>query len=359
MSVLSLSSVPLSGAFAGASSYATQRWRRLGQVLPALDGSDVWDQGPGSPHVFEWNGKLRMYYEGRQPFTMAGGRQEYRLRIGVAEASLDDPLTWHKLPGNPVLDVGPDGAPDSYWAGYPWIVRVTPTHWHMYYAAWDGRYQSYGDYRRMWCTTMAESDDAGVTWTRSGRRLFEMGRSGACDQNGSGSCSVLKVGDDYWMWYTAILMPRTDFYRISTALAISRDGGHTFEPHPAGAVMAIPPQLGSPGATCSKPYVEFTGGKFRMWFSCAKDGRHYRIHYAESDDGIGFKWNPEPVLDVSGRDGWDWQMVCYPSIVHVGNRSLMFYSGSGRNPRERLDGIGVAELEPASVADSLGASSRA
>lgn len=324
-----------------------QTWRKLGQVLGTTE-TEVWDRTPASPHVFEWEGRLRMYYEGRSPYIQPSGRREYILRIGFAEASLDNPMVWTKHSANPVLDVGPTGSVDSHWAGYPWIVRITDAHWHMYYACFDGGSflpnLSGGAMFRRWGTTMAESDDAGLTWRRAGKLLLIAGRPGACDEHGTGSCSVLKVGDEYWMWYTAIYKPRVDFRRISIALAVSRDGGHTFAPHPVGAVLNIPPELDANGTTSSKPHVEYRDGRFLMWYSCTtRDGRWYRIHYAESPDGICFFWHRDPVLDVS-PGGWESKSVCYPSVVHLPGRTLMYYSGNGLNPSEQLDGIGVAQL---------------
>jgi hypothetical protein len=331
-----------------------QSWRKLGQVLPCTP-DDGWDNNPASPHVIQVGDKLRMYYEGRQPYTLPNGRREYTLRIGMAEASIDDPLRWKKYPGNPTLDVGPEGSVDSRWAGYPWIVRVTETHWHMYYAVWDGSVLPHGTTFRRWGTAMAESDDAGITWRRRGGLLFKPGRPGACDEHGTGSCSVLQVGDEYWMWYTALYKPRPDFHRISIALAISRDGGHSFEPHPAGAVLNKPPVFGAVGSTCSKPHLEHRDGRFLMWFSCsAPAGRTYRINYAESTDGICFRWHPEPVLEVS-PEGWDSKGVCYPSVIHLPGRTLMYYGGNGYNPSEQLDGIGVAELVGPSIPPIPGA----
>jgi len=62
-----------------------------------------------------------------------------------------------------------------------------------------------------------------------------------------------------------------------------------------------------------------------------------KIPTAESPDGIHFKWCPEPVLDVSGS-AWDHTMACYPSILRIGNKTLMYYVG------DDYAGIGVAEL---------------
>ena len=304
----------------------SQYWKRVKQVLPCIE-EDVWDRNPSSPNVLRVGDKLRMYY---------GARLEQSVRVGFAEADVADPFTWKKMCDRSLLDPGEPGAIDLHWIGAcPWVVPITDTHWHMYYIAWGGEYGPTG--MKIWRTSMAESDDGGITWERTGRSLLELGRPGACDEHGTGSCSVRKVGDEYWMWYTGVSSPRADWNRISVALAISSDGGHTFTPHSAGALVNIPPIIGMPGSTCSRPFVEHTEEGFRMWFSCAKDGLYYRIHYAESPDGIHFKWWPEPVLDVSAS-GWDHTMVCYPSILHLEDRTLMYYAGDG------YVGIGVAEL---------------
>ena len=120
------------------------------------------------------------------------------------------------------------------------------------------------------------------------------------------------------------------------ALAVSKDDGHTFQPHPAGALINVLPEIGCPGSVSSKPFVEVHDGIFRMWFSFARR-TSYHIHYAESTDGIRFKWLPDPVLDVV-PSGWDRQMNCYPFILHLDSQTLMYYDG------DEFAGIGVAEL---------------
>jgi hypothetical protein len=310
----------------------TQRWRRVKQIslTPSASG---WDPMISAPHLVQMGDTLRMYFDGWQPQSDG----QYLRRIGLAEASVSDPLTFQKRFDSPVLDLGPKGGIDSHWASYPWILPITDRHWHLYYAGWGGEFYPHLTARKKWYTTLAESEDGGLTWKRAGRPLIELGRPGSCDEHGSGSCSVLKVGDEFWMWYTAVSYPRDDWYRISVALAVSKDGGHTFRPHPAGALLNIPPLVGMPGSTSSKPFVEFLNGHFRMWYSCAKDGQKYRIHYAESEDGIHFKWLSDPVLDVSSS-GWDREMTCYPSVLHLKEGTFLYYSG------DRYTGIGAAQL---------------
>ena len=132
-----------------------------------------------------------MYLHGLQFFS----EQRKLTRIGLAEAPLDDPLDWRMVSEEPLIDLGGEGATDSHMAAYPWVVRITDTHWHLYYAAWDGSFVPHAPHQKRYQTCMAESDDAGVTWRRDGRPLLALGRSGAPDENGTGSCAVIPVGE--------------------------------------------------------------------------------------------------------------------------------------------------------------------
>jgi hypothetical protein len=63
-----------------------------------------------------------------------------------------------------------------------------------------------------------------------------------------------------------------------------------------------------------------------MWFS--HRGEHYRIGYAESDDGIRWtRMDSEVGLTVSDS-GWDSVGLCYPYVFdHKGTR-FMLYNGN-------------------------------
>jgi hypothetical protein len=73
-----------------------------------------------------------------------------------------------------------------------------------------------------------------------------------------------------------------------------------------------------------------------------RDGRGaYRMGYAESRDGIGFERLDTRVgIDVA-PEGWDSTMICYPCVVEVDGRTLMFYNGNGFGQT----GFGYAVLE--------------
>ena len=70
-----------------------------------------------------------------------------------------------------------------------------------------------------------------------------------------------------------------------------------------------------------------------MWYSIRFVEKLYRIGYAESLDGINWERKDSLVgIDVS-ENGWDSEMICYPSIIDVNHNRYLFYNGNnnGRN----------------------------
>ncbi len=293
-------------------------------LFPHLE-TDEWDRHPSAPHILRVGDRLRMYYYGQ--------RGDER-RIGFAEAPVDDPFSWTKHPGNPVLDLSGPGGLDSVWAAYPWVLPITDTLWYIYYAGFGDEWVR--DDFKLNHTMVAISEDAGMTWRRSGLgSLLPAGDSGSPHEHGSGSCAVLKVGDEYWMWYTALREEAgyTKNLNIGIALATSKDGLN-FIPHEAGKVIGPDPDNPIEDYVCSKPVVYFKDGKYQLWYNSAGPG--YRVRYAESEDGIHFESDPRVIVETS-ESGWDSVMTEYVCTLEQSDRDLLFYCGN------HFAGIGVAE----------------
>jgi len=85
-----------------------------------------------------------------------------------------------------------------------------------------------------------------------------------------------------------------------------------------------------------RPCVVHDGDRYRMWYSYR--GTRYRMGYAESDDGVVWtRRDSENVLHASAT-GWDSEMVTYPVVVPHGRGLCMLYNGNGYG----LTGIGMA-----------------
>jgi hypothetical protein len=92
----------------------------------------------------------------------------------------------------------------------------------------------------------------------------------------------------------------------------------------------------------SQPWVIHEDGQFKMWFSYRGQPSvdSYRIGYAESNDGETWQRNDAAIsFDVS-ESGWDSEMICYPFVFVLDDRKLMLYNGNNYGET----GFGLAEL---------------
>jgi len=90
----------------------------------------------------------------------------------------------------------------------------------------------------------------------------------------------------------------------------------------------------------ARPYVVKIDKTYCMFLCAATKADGYRLAYAESLDGIHWQRCDEQLnIDVS-LNGWDSQMMAYPSFVQTPYGSYLFYNGNdyGKN------GFGYAEL---------------
>ena len=91
----------------------------------------------------------------------------------------------------------------------------------------------------------------------------------------------------------------------------------------------------------ARPCVIFENGIFKMWYSIRIIEKMYRIGYAESNDGFVWTRKDEEIgIDVS-TEGWDSEMICYPSIIDIKGERYMFYNGNSNG----ATGFGIAKLK--------------
>jgi hypothetical protein len=74
------------------------------------------------------------------------------------------------------------------------------------------------------------------------------------------------------------------------------------------------------------PFVIKEEGLYKMWYSFR--GEKYRIGYAESIDGIKFVRKDDAAGITVSSEGWDSEMVCYPKVFNLNNKTYMIYCGN-------------------------------
>lgn len=237
--------------------------------------------------------------------------------------------------------------------------------------------------------------------TISKQPVIELGKNGCFDDNGMILGDIVNVDGNIYMYYVAFQMvAKIKFYAFS-GLAISHDGGNTFQRVKVTPVMDRTEE-GIFGRCIHSVIKE--NNKFRVWYSVIYDWTYingipypsYDIKYIESDDGIhfgdegiqcircnekeyrigrprvrkindklyemrytsdtydkqyisgyaesedGIHWirkDSESAIYKSNH-GFDSEMACYPAIITTKYGTYMFYDGNGMGKA----GFGYAKL---------------
>jgi hypothetical protein len=227
------------------------------------------------------------------------------------------------------------------------------------------------------------------------------GQPGAFDDSGvSMGCFTMASGDlrlYYLGWNLGVTVP----WRNSIGLAVSRDGGLSFERHSQAPLLdrspADPFSISYPWVlergpddwliwygsnltwgtgkhqdemahlikvgtsrdglawhrdgrialhfkddseyAMSKPCVLCEGDVYRLWYSFR--GAGYRIGYAESPDGMRWTRRDELAGITLSNSGWDSETVEYPCVFDALGARWMLYNGNGYG----LTGFGLAVME--------------
>jgi hypothetical protein len=230
--------------------------------------------------------------------------------------------------------------------------------------------------------------------------VIGLGKLGTFDDSGVTNSWIVADGERRLLYYSGWSLGVTVPFYFYAGLAISEDGGRTFQRHSEAPILErddVDPYLTAspcvlrddgrwrmwyvsgtgwakangelihryhikyaesrdglawdrPGIVCidyaaageyaiSRPCVVRTNGVYRMWF--AARGASYRMGYAESDDGLEWRRDDRRAgLEVSS-EGWDTEMVCYPFVRSHGDHCYMLYNGNGYG----RTGIGYAVKE--------------
>jgi hypothetical protein len=161
--------------------------------------------------------------------------------------------------------------------------------------------------------------------------VIDLGALGTFDEHGIFPMDVVPVGDALYGYTTGWSRRVSVSVETGIGLAVSRDGGRSFERAGDGPVLS---------ATMHEPFlvgdghVRRVGDRFHMWYIFGTDwkryapdrepDRTYRIGHAESADGI--HWTKEDegrriVADVLGEE----ECQALPSVVEIDGRHHMVF----------------------------------
>jgi predicted GH43/DUF377 family glycosyl hydrolase len=181
--------------------------------------------------------------------------------------------------------------------------------------------------------------------------VLGLGELGCFDDAGAMPSWIIDRGHLKYLYYTGWNTSTTVPYRNSIGLAISEDGGQTFERAFKGPLLdrtQYEPHF------CAVPCVLVEDDKWRMWYLSGVrwdvfDGRpepRYHIKYAESEDGIN--WDRRGIICIDFKSESEAGIV-RPSVIKDSGLYRMWYSYRGlenyRTDKNNSYRIGYAESE--------------
>lgn len=153
-----------------------------------------------------------------------------------------------------------------------------------------------------------------------------------------GAPYVIATPDGFRMWYVTCRRWLRDehglHYDVAIRRAVSDDGVRWTADERACIVPDAPGEY-----AVGRPSVLYEDGRYRMWYSVRSFSEPYRIGYAESADGLTWTRRDAEAGIERSPAGWDSAMICYPNVVRVHGRLLMFYNGN----QHGATGFGYAE----------------
>lgn len=248
------------------------------------------------------------------------------------------------------------------------------------------------------------ADDPTTVMRVSAEPVLDIGRGGCFDDSGMILGDVVRTSEGLHLFYVGFQRVAHAKFLAFTGLAISRDGGESFQRCQETPILDRAPGRSTIAAVHSARYE---GGRWRLWYAVGDDwepigdapfpryhiryvetadlaaipradqvcllpqGNEYRIGrprvyrfggrylmyftrgnttgeyfpgVAESDDGVRWRRCDEALGLALSESGWDARTLCYPALIQHRDRLLMFYNGNDMG-KEGF-GLAVAGLPP-------------
>lgn len=193
-----------------------------------------------------------------------------------------------------------------------------------------------------------EADDPSNVLYVHDRPVLSMGKLGAFDDSGAMPSCIVNHDAKKYLYYIGWNQGVTVPYRNSVGLAVSEDGGLTFERVFEGPVVD---RTREEPYFCASPYVIFDEGTWKLWYASSTgwtvvDGKPeplYQIKYAESSNGVDWARNNVTCIEY----GFEGEANARPAVVKENGLYRMWYCYRGsvgyRTDKAQSYRLGYAE----------------
>jgi predicted GH43/DUF377 family glycosyl hydrolase len=234
---------------------------------------------------------------------------------------------------------------------YPWMAhhacvpvaeKVSESVLRIYFGPRDGKGRSVVGFIEV------EADDPTCVLKVHDRPVLGLGALGTFDDSGAMPSCLVNHNDNKYLFYIGWNRGVTVPYRNAIGLAVSKDGGITFQRMFEGPIVdrtRFEPYF------CASPFAMFDDEKWRLWYASStgfvqvegKPEPIYQVKYAESADA--FVWNRLNRICLPYT--FDGEANARPCVIKEGGRYRMWYCYRGsvnyRTDKAQSYRIGYAE----------------
>lgn len=228
-------------------------------------------------------------------------------------------------------------------AAVPTVDLLDDKRWRIYFGARDNNNRSHISYIEV------EAGNPQNILYEHHEPILSLGKLGTFDDCGLMPSWIIDVGNKKFLYYIGWAVRNTIPYHNSIGLAISTDGGTTYERFSHGPLFGT--TVSEPHFTASSCFL-VEGGMWRGWYlSCTQwrlvNGRpepFYHIKYAQSVDGIHWERPGTIAIDYKSESEGG---ISRPSVLKEMGIYRMWYSCRGhvnyRTDQRTSYRIGYAE----------------
>ena len=157
--------------------------------------------------------------------------------------------------------------------------------------------------------------------------LLPLGELGTFDDSGTACACVIRDGDRVLLYYTGWSLGASVPFHLHIGVGLSTDGGQTFTRVSRAPIFD---RTNDEPFLSASPSIVVEDGLWRAWYvagtAWTEAGHRYRIHYAESDDGISWRRPAQVAIDYA--DGREYALG-RPCVIRDADRYRMWFSHRG------------------------------
>lgn len=237
--------------------------------------------------------------------------KENRSRIGIIEFDLIEKRI-NKISKKPIIKLGELGSFYDCGTSYPYVIENK-----LYFTGWT-KGVTVPFYNQLG-SAIFENNEYNIQMSLPLNILKDV------ETIGIGSVFVMKIKDNYYLYYTAFKKWKTESefkHTYQIEIAISKDG-YIWESKKIEGL-----ELAEDENCQARPYIIKYANKYHMWYSSKVTKNKYNIKYASSLDGVKWSRDRKLNLNTDSNSIWDSESQSYPCCYILNDLMYLFYAGN-------------------------------